>query len=78
MVSLPEKLKAKLRSAYKDAIMQLSAPLEAPSATKVVILVLNPDHNIDPSAEKLEPLFTRFLEGIERTDFQMKLCLLRT
>ena len=78
MSTLPLALETKLKSAYDEAIEQLSGPLDASSATKIAILVLNPDRNIDPLTEKLESLFLRYLKDVERTDYPIRFKLLST
>ncbi|HEY4247820.1 MAG TPA: hypothetical protein VGM64_13275 [Lacunisphaera sp.] len=73
---LPLTLIQKIKSSYAKAITQLTAPVDSANAVKIVLFVLNPDHNVDPIEEELDQLFMDFFSSIENPEFPIHFCIL--
>lgn len=69
---LPPTVERKLSDAYHEAMSQLSAPDDAPSATKIALLLFHVDHNIDPLDQSIESLVLKFLNSIEDSEFPIE------
>jgi len=72
---IPPALAKKITDSYTEAIEQLNAPLDAQDATKLVVFILNPDHNFDPIEEDLKELLMTFLEEIEIPETPIYACI---
>ena len=68
---LPEALKNKIQSSYREAVSQLSAPDDAKTAKKIALLVFNPDYNFDPIDKPLEEPVRAYLIDIEKPSFEI-------
>lgn len=68
---LPAALKKKIQSSYHYAVSQLSAPEDANTATKIALLVLNPDYNFDPTDKPIAEQIDAYLGHIEQPSFEM-------
>jgi hypothetical protein len=63
-VHVPEALQMKIRWTVNQAKDQLTQPADSGTAVKIVLLVIDVDHNIDPMDETVEDLFDWFLGSL--------------